>query len=96
LDRAQGRPLYARLQVLTLSVAQELGATGAAPVTEPSLQLTVLSQGQLLAVLRLWDGVALWQRPGQADLLNGISAADTQAWLQLAEQALAASPEPSR
>ena len=96
LDRDQGRPLFARLQVLTLRMAQEPRTTGAVPGTEPSLQLTVLSNGNALAVLRLWDGVALWQRPDQAAVLFGVSAAETQAWLLLAEQALAASAVPSR
>jgi len=88
LDRAQGRLLMARLQALTLRLEQEPASAGTAPVTQPRLQLTVLSQGKTLAVLRLWEGVALWQRPGEADRVTGVAAADMQAWLLLAEQAM--------
>jgi hypothetical protein len=90
LDRAQGQRLYARMVRLVRQTSAALLPPSVVPATEPALRLTVLSQGQTLAVMGLWDGTVLWHRPAQADVIASVSAADAQALLQLARQALAA------
>ena len=91
LDRAQGQSLFAHLQALAQRLVQVPGDAFAVPAGEPALRLTVLSQDQMLAVLHLWDGVALWQRQGQVDQQAELEPAELQALLLLARQALAAS-----
>jgi hypothetical protein len=79
-----------RMQRQVRRMAQMSGPATTAPVNEPTLRLTLLSQGQSVATLVLWTDTALWQRPGQPGLLSGIGPAEAQALLQPAQQALAA------
>jgi hypothetical protein len=90
LDRAKGQSLYASMVRLARQIPPAPLAPPAAPASEPVLRLTVLSQGQTLAVMGLWDGTVLWQHPAQANVIGNIAAADVEALLQRARQALAA------
>jgi hypothetical protein len=96
LTRAQGRRLSARLEVLALRLALEPATTVAVPAAKPDVRLTVLSKGEVLATLFLWDNTALWQRPGQPDVRGRITPTEAQDIQMLLEQALAASAEPTR
>ena len=96
LNRAQAQTLFAGMVRLVRQM-QQRGLPPVAPrtpssvaATDPILRLTVLSQAQTQAVMVLWDDTVLWQRPTSDDVLASASAADVQALLQLARQALGA------
>jgi hypothetical protein len=95
-NRSQGLRLYASLQALTERWTQLPDGAGSPPSAAPTLRLTLRSGSVVLAVLRLWDGVAQWQRPGQADVLAPLAASELQTLLLLAEQALADLPPSPR
>jgi hypothetical protein len=91
VERAQGQALYARLQRqlgLLTSAAAAASAPAAIPANEPMLRITVLQQDQTLAVFTLWENTLLWQRSGRVAVLGAIDAADAQALVSLAQQAL--------
>jgi hypothetical protein len=93
LDRAQAQKLFAGMVRLVRQMGQMPAAPRTppgAPATEPVLRLTVVSQGQTLAVLVLWDAAGQWQRPAKDDVTGSVSAADVQALLQLARQSMGA------
>jgi hypothetical protein len=93
LDRAQAQKLFAGMVRLVRQLGQMPAAPrtpSGAPATEPVLRLTVVSQGQTLAVLVLWDATGQWQRPAKDDVTGSVSAADVQALLQLARQSMGA------
>jgi hypothetical protein len=92
LDRPLGEHLFATAQRLALRMQQQSTPVAGVPGAEPTLRLSILSQGQTLAVLELWAESALWRRPGQADVRSSIASAEAQALLLEARLFLASSP----
>jgi hypothetical protein len=92
LDRPLGEHLFAVTQRFASRMQQQPTAVSGVAGTEPTLRLRILSQGQTLAVLELWDESALWRRPGQADVRANITSAEAQALLLEARLFLASSP----
>jgi hypothetical protein len=92
LDRPLGQHLFAATQQLASRMQQQSRSVPEVPGAEPTLRLSILSQGQTLAVLELWDESALWRRPGQADVRASIATAEVQALLLEARLFLASSP----
>jgi hypothetical protein len=95
LDREQAQSLFAAVVRLVQQMRQtpaESRTSPALPAPEPTMRLTVVSQGpmqlQTQAVMVLWDDTVLWQRPMQDDVLARVPAADVQALLQLARQSI--------
>lgn len=95
LDREQAQSLFAGMLRLARQLRQtptESRTSPALPATEPTLRLTVVSQGpaqrETQAVMVLWDDAVLWQRPTKDDVIASVPAADVQALLQLARQSI--------
>ena len=95
LDREQAQSLFAAVVRLVRQMRQtatDPRTSPALPAPEPTMRLTVVSQGptqlQTQAVMVLWDDTVLWQRPMQDDVLARVPAADVQALLQLARQSI--------
>jgi hypothetical protein len=92
LDRPLGEHLFATAQRLASRMQQPSTPVSGVPGAEPTLRLRILSQGQTLAIMELWDESALWRRPGQADVRANITSAEAQALLLEARLFLASSP----